>query len=146
MSNKEGRLLVAARIKEARLAARLTQIEVAQSLDLSRVSITIMETGTRHVTADEILHLAKIFGVNPLFLLGLSPDMLAADDPKIQLAMKAIQKLKPADLGELLDLLAMLSNKFQDGTDQSLTQILRHAFRPQHGNKPKPTQLEIAAE
>lgn len=67
--------LIAIRIKEARLAARLTQANVAQLMQLSRVSITIIETGKRNVTADEILILADIFGVSPMFLLGQSPDM-----------------------------------------------------------------------
>jgi transcriptional regulator with XRE-family HTH domain len=107
-STREVRDLIAGRIKDARLAAHMTQIDVAQLMKVSRVSYTIMESGKRSIPADIILQLAKIFEVNPLYLLGQSPDMLAPDDPKLLLAISEIHKLKPADLAGILDTCAKL--------------------------------------
>jgi len=119
MSESERRKLIAARIKEARHGAGLSQGQVAQLLNLHRPSVTEMETGNRKVSADEIQRLADIFDVSSSFLLGKSPDMLAVDDPKIQLAARELRKLEPEALDKLLRALAMLrnDNKPKDGTD-----------------------------
>lgn len=108
VSVREARELIAGRIKEARRAAHLTQVDVAQLMKVSRVSYTIIESGRRSVPADVILHLAKIFEVNPLYLLGESPVMLAPDDPRLLLAIREVQKLKPAELVEILDVFSKL--------------------------------------
>ena len=107
-STKEIKNLIAGRIKEARLAAHMTQADVAQLIKLSRVSYTIMESGKRSIPADIIVKLANVFEVTPLYLLGQSSGMLAPDDPKLLLAISEIQKLKPADLAGILDACAKL--------------------------------------
>ena len=118
MSESERRKLIAARIKEARLGAGLSQGQVAQLMELHRPSVTEMETSNRKVSADEIRRLANIFDVSPSYLLGESPDMLAVDDPKIQLAARELQKLEPEALDKLLHALAMFRNddKSKGGT------------------------------
>jgi len=110
MSEKERKKLIAARIREARLAAGLSQGQVAKLMDLHRPSVTEIETGNRKVSADEIRQLADIFDVTPSYLLGETPDTLSVNDPKIQLAARELQKLEPEALDKLLHALAMFRN------------------------------------
>jgi transcriptional regulator with XRE-family HTH domain len=110
MAEKERKKLIAIRIREARLAAGLSQGQVAKLMDLHRPSVTEIETGNRKVSAEEIRQLADIFDVTPSYLLGETPDTLSADDPKIQLAARELQKLEPETLDKLLYALAMFRN------------------------------------
>jgi transcriptional regulator with XRE-family HTH domain len=107
MSEKESKKLIATRIREARLAAGLSQGQVAKLMDLHRPSVTEIETGNRKVSAEEIRQLADIFDVTPSYLLGETPEVLSADDSKIQLAARELQKLEPEALDKLLHALAM---------------------------------------
>ena len=134
VSGREIRELIAGRIKEARLAADMTQTDVAQLMNVSRVSYTIMESGRRSVPAEIILQMAKIFEVNPLYLLGQAPDMLAADDPKLLLAIREIQKLKPADLVEILDVFVKLG---QDSAGKPPTRIYHRTNKNRRSIKPE---------
>lgn len=118
MSEKERKKLIATRIREARLAAGLSQGQVAKLMDLHRPSVTEIETGNRKVSAEEIRQLADIFDVTPSYLLGETPDTLSADDPKIQLAARELQKLDPEALDKLLHALAMFRNDAKGKTDK----------------------------
>ena len=96
---------LAARIRQARRAAGLSQSQVAHLLGLQRPSVTEMESGNRRVSSDELVHLAQLFEVSPEWLLGSGDD---GDEhvAKAQLAARELAKLKPADLDRLLELLA----------------------------------------
>jgi transcriptional regulator with XRE-family HTH domain len=120
MTETERTKLIASRIREARIAAGLSQGQVAQLMKLHRPTVTQIEAGMRKVGADEIQRLSEVFDVSPSYLLGTSPDKLAIDDPKIQLAARELKKLSPDALDQLLHALAMLktSEKTQDETDE----------------------------
>ena len=102
------RTAIAARLREARKLAGLSQGHVARILGLHRPSITEIEAGNRRVSADELSRLAELYDVNPLWLLGEGPDVLDTQDPRLELAARELVKLKPDDLGRLLKLLAAL--------------------------------------
>jgi transcriptional regulator with XRE-family HTH domain len=120
MTESQRRKLIAARIKEARLGAGLSQGQVALLMKLHRPSVTEIEADNRQVSADEIRRLANIFDVSTSYLLGESPDTVAVDDPKIQLAARELQKLAPEALDKLLHALAMFRDdgKPKDETDK----------------------------
>ena len=100
------RALIAERIREARKTAGLTQGQVAKILGLHRPSVSEMEAGNRRVSAEEIARLAEIFDVESSWLLGESPETIATDDPKLQLAARELLKMKPRDLDRLLRVIA----------------------------------------
>ncbi|MEG1009529.1 MAG: helix-turn-helix transcriptional regulator [Clostridia bacterium] len=50
------------RLKKAREYLGLTQEDVAKLLNISRISITNIESGIRKVSAEELLKLSKIYG------------------------------------------------------------------------------------
>lgn len=60
------------RFKEARLALKMTQDQVAAKLGISRAAYTNIELGKRDPDTASIIQLAKIFDVTTDFLLGLS--------------------------------------------------------------------------
>jgi transcriptional regulator with XRE-family HTH domain len=51
------------RIREARIEARLTQVDVAERLKLPQSVISRLEAGQRKVSAIELFDLAEMFGV-----------------------------------------------------------------------------------
>lgn len=61
---------LAKQLAKARRRAGLTQKQVAAVLSVSRPTISWMETGSRAVQAIELKHLARLYGVSVLSLLG----------------------------------------------------------------------------
>jgi len=102
------RLLVAARLREARKLAGISQGQVAKLLGVHRPSITEIEAGNRRVSAEELSKLADIYDVTVSWLLAETADKLAESDPRLQLAARELSKLKADDLDRLLRLLASM--------------------------------------
>lgn len=69
--------MVTNRFKEARKAARMTQQEVAQILDVSLDTIWRLESGQRKPKAEEVQKLADLYGVTYSYLLPSSPGFAA---------------------------------------------------------------------
>lgn len=105
---EEKRSIIAARLREARKMAGLSQAQVAKMLGLHRPSISEAEAGNRKVSALEITKLAEIYDVSVSWLLGEDADKLDIHDDKIQLAARELRKLKPDDLDRLLTILASM--------------------------------------
>lgn len=105
---EEKRSIIAARLREARKMAGLSQAQVAKMLGLHRPSISEAEAGNRKVSADEITKLAEIYDVSLSWLLGEGADKPDIHDDKIQLAARELRKLKPDDLDRLLTILASM--------------------------------------
>lgn len=108
------RAAIAARLREARKAAGLSQGQVAKVLQMHRPTITEIEAGNRRVSADELSTFASTYDVTVAWLVGDSPEQLQTDDPRLQLAARELSKLKPDDLDRLLRLLASMRN--EEGT------------------------------
>lgn len=113
MTDQDKRKLIAERIKEARRLAGLSQGQVAAMLGLHRPSVTEIEAGNRAVSAAELSKMAEIFEVSLSYLHGESPDTLATNDPRLQLAARELSKLTPDALNSLMRALAA----FQDADD-----------------------------
>jgi transcriptional regulator with XRE-family HTH domain len=108
MSEQSPRQLIAARIREARQLAGLSQGQVAKLLDMHRPSVSEIEAGNRRVSAEELAKLADIFDVSLSYLMGEGPEVLAASDPRVQLAARELEKLSPDALDGLLRALAKI--------------------------------------
>ncbi len=72
LDSKEGRLLVARRIKYARMCAKLTQADVAAALGITPQAISNYERGLNGIANSVIYKMAELFGVSADFLLGIS--------------------------------------------------------------------------
>lgn len=120
--NESGRCaLIAERLKEARKLAGVSQGHVAKLLGLHRPSISDIEAGNRRVSAHELARFAEIYDVNVTWLLGEASESLDPKDPRLELAARELNKLKPADLDRLLKLLAVMrsdSNPNSEGSDR----------------------------
>jgi transcriptional regulator with XRE-family HTH domain len=103
MSKKDsGSTAYAARLRLARENAGLSQGQVAKILGLHRPSISEAEAGRRKVSTEELVELARIYGVSISWLAGTETK---DNDPKIELAARELAKLRPEDLDRLLQLL-----------------------------------------
>ena len=103
--------IIAERLKEARKLAGVSQGYVAKLLGLHRPSISEIEAGNRRVSAEELARFSEIYDVGVSWLLGESPDILNAQDPRLELAARELTKLKPDDLDRLLKLLAAMRDE-----------------------------------
>jgi len=108
------RAKIAARIREARKMAGLTQAQVAKLLNVPRPSVTEAESGNRKVSAEEIVVLAKLFEVSVSWLMGEGEDVADLHDAKLRLAARELGKLKGDDLQRLLTLLAAIKDDDED--------------------------------
>lgn len=105
------RQIIAARVREARRMAGLSQGQVAKMLGLQRPSVSEMEAGNRAVSAEELAKLAQIFEVSTSWLLGEGAERVDPQGDKLQLAARELNKLKPKDLDRLMTILASLKEQ-----------------------------------
>lgn len=108
MSEIERRQVIAARLREARKLAGLSQGQVALQMKLHRPSISEVEAGNRRVSADELSRFAQIYDVSIGYLTGEIPDTMAVEDPRLQLAARELHKLPAESLDKLLQALAAM--------------------------------------
>lgn len=100
------------RLRLAREQAGLSQGQVAKMLNLHRPSISEAEAGRRKVSAEELVELAHIYGVDVDWLAGTeSVGESATNNDRIQLAARELAKLKPEDLDRVIDLLSALKTE-----------------------------------
>lgn len=108
MDDAEKRKVLANRLREARRLSGLSQGQVAQMMNLHRPSVTEIEAGNRRVSAEELTRFADIYEVSLAYLTGQAPDSLSLDDPRLEMAARELQRLKPESLDKLLRALAAL--------------------------------------
>ena len=82
-------------------------------LHLHRPSISEVEAGRRKVSTEELVELARIYGVSVSWLACAEAEENPAQD-RIELAARELAKLKPEDLDRLLQLLSALRTKKDD--------------------------------
>lgn len=93
---------IAARLKDARVLAGLSQAQAADKLGLQRPAISEIEAGNRKVSAEEIIQFSNLYKVATSWLL------LEDDTEELKFAARELNKLKPADRKKLLEVLKIL--------------------------------------
>lgn len=101
-------MAIAARLRLAREQAGLSQGQVAKMLQLHRPSISEAEAGRRKVSTEELVELARIYGVSMTWLACAEAEGENPEQDRIKLAARELAKLKPEDLNRLLQLLSAL--------------------------------------
>ena len=109
------RSAISERLREARKAAGLSQGQVAKLLKMHRPTISEIEAGNRRVPSEELVKFAETYDVTVSWLLGETAEQLELTDPRLQLAARELNKLKPDDLDRLLRLLASMRNSDETG-------------------------------
>jgi transcriptional regulator with XRE-family HTH domain len=99
---------IGSRLKQARKLAGLSQGQAAHLLDMHRPTVSEIEAGNRRVSAEELSRFARTYDVSVAFLTGDAPEILATNDPKLQLAARELQKLKPQEVDKLLRILSAM--------------------------------------
>ena len=110
----DAKQVIAARLKEARELAGLSQGQAAKKLDMHRPTISEIEAGNRNVTAPELARFAELYDVDLTWLSGVGRDQLDPEDARLQLAFRELQKLKSKDLDKLMRALAALRGPKED--------------------------------
>ena len=107
-NTKSKSIRIGQRLRLAREMAGLSQTQVARMLTLHRPSVSEMEAGRRKVSAEELTKLSEIYDISMLWLTGLEKETGVEASDRIKLAAREFAKLKPEDLGRILDLLKAL--------------------------------------
>jgi Zn-dependent peptidase ImmA (M78 family)/transcriptional regulator with XRE-family HTH domain len=81
-------ITLASRLKEARIAASLTQEQVAQELDLPRTAIVQIEAGNRAVSTLELAKLAQLYGRS---IVGFFADAPSSEEDVLVALFRAAQ-------------------------------------------------------
>ena len=105
---------VGERLRWARDQAGLSQAQVANMLNCHRPTISQIEAGQRVVRPDEIVRLAKIYGVKEAWIIKGDSLMTNPDDPRIELAARQLAKLRRSDLDAILRLIRVMRSSQED--------------------------------
>lgn len=102
---------VAARLRQAREYAGLSQGQVAKMLGMHRPTISEIEAGRRRVSAEELSEFARIYDVGVSWLFGDDSKIDDAEMATIELAARELSKLKKEDREVILKLLHSLRGR-----------------------------------
>lgn len=89
------------RLREARKFLKLSQEFVARQMNLSRPTISAIESGQRKVTAEELAGFSKLYGVSVDELV----NGRASDDVQVEMFARAFSELSDMDKKEIMSLI-----------------------------------------
>ena len=92
---------IAARLKQARILAGLSQAQAADKLDVLRPTISEIESGRRKVSADELIQFAEMYKVDTAWLLHEEVD----EDYKF--AARELSKLSKGDREKIFEIIKL---------------------------------------
>lgn len=99
---------IAARLRQARELAGITQAQAARLLGLSRPSISEAEAGNRRIAAEELAQLARLYEISADWVL-YGGDPVAAADMPLLIAAREASRLSEDDLEKFKTLLSILT-------------------------------------
>ncbi len=99
---------IAARLKEARILAGLSQAHAADKLGLKRPAISEIESGNRKVSAEELIQLANLYKVDTSWLLLRESENETYMNEQFKFAARELSKLSQDDMQRLLQVLTIL--------------------------------------
>lgn len=97
------------RIREEREYRGLSQEEVARYLGVPRSAVSLIESGTRRVSAEELSRLAKLYQTTMESLTGQSSE--ASEPESVRLLARATAELSPTDRDEVLRFAQFLQSR-----------------------------------
>lgn len=100
---------IAARIRDARVLAGLSQAQAAQKLNLQRPAISEIESGKRKVSAEEVIQFAELYKVDTSWILLQNEQNEMSE--QITFAARELSKLKPDQMSKVIDIIKMLPKK-----------------------------------
>ena len=100
------RAAIAARLRQAREQAGLSQGQTAKLLCKHRPTITEVEAGRRRVSAEELVVFAELYRVSPAWLMGDREEGSFPSD--IAIAARQLERLKPDDRDRVINFLQSL--------------------------------------
>ena len=92
--------ILSARLKEAREYRGFSQDEVARHLGVPRTAISLIESGSRRVTASELSRLAKLYQTTMETLTG--GDHETPESDSVRMVARAAAELSATDRDEVL--------------------------------------------
>lgn len=101
---------IALRIKNSRKEAGLSQEEAAETMKMSRPTLSAIESGKRNVTAEEIIHFAEMYSVSASYLLYGKKEKNPQVD-RLLAYSSLFSKLKAGDQKKIISLMEEMTSK-----------------------------------
>ncbi len=98
---------ISKRLKEARINSGLSQIQISKILDLSRSTISEIESNKRTVSAEELVEFSRAYSVS-LNWLACNEEASEQFDNDILLAARQMPNVSEDDLNKVINLLSAL--------------------------------------
>jgi len=89
------------RLREARKYLKLSQEFVARQMNLSRPTISAIESGQRKVTAEELARFSELYGVSTEELMYGK----VSEDTQVEMFARAFSELSDMDRKEIMNLI-----------------------------------------
>src|SRR5260221_9910074 len=99
------------RIQQRRKQLRMSQIDLAESLDMSQTQVSRYELGQNSPTAEVLINLSRVLDVRVEWLLGLTPEMTIPIEAQIDLSRierQAVEALRITEPGKREALVSIL--------------------------------------
>lgn len=110
MSEERERAALGARLRDARTYRGYSQEDVASYLNISRSSVSLIESGARGVDTLELRRLAELFECGVEELLG-TVTRAPGEDKGIAMVARAAAQLSPEDQSEVLRFAQFLQSR-----------------------------------
>jgi len=108
------------KIKMLREENNMTQKQLAQVIQVNRVTITGYESNQKNPSYDKLIELAKFFGVSTDYLLGLVEDNISytsmniSQDPYVKDLIDIFVNLKDNEKRLIYDFVVFILQKFEE--------------------------------
>ena len=101
--------ILSKRLKEEREYRGFSQEEVARHLNVPRSAISLIENGSRRVSAEELSQLAKLYQTTMDSLTGQNQE--TSEPESVRLVARAATELSPKDRDEVLRFAQFLQSR-----------------------------------
>lgn len=94
---------IGTRLRDARLAAQMTQQDVADRIGVTQSQYNHYESGRTLISVDQLLRLEEIFGQSITFLVGKETCFIADLPPQLQKLVELVKVLDSESQDQILD-------------------------------------------
>jgi len=108
---EDKRIKIAAKLREAREAAGLSQGQVAKLVKKHRPTISEIEAGRRRVSAEELSEFSELYGVSIEWITSTKDEPIDISDDKLLIAARSLSAMKDEDFDRRMSLIQMIKKR-----------------------------------
>ena len=110
-------MILGTRIKELRKAKGLTQTQLANLINVTKVSICCYEKGNRTPNLETFMDLVNVLGTTPNYLLGSDTKVISEEDEDYSISLPKVDIQIITELAKNDDLISLLRKDPKRGVE-----------------------------